>query len=110
MISTQFRLALGVSVVLLGAPLRTAAQAPVTAASNGQSPSPAAVSSGLDPSHDSEGRAMFRAVRLTTPLLIDGRLDDEIYKTVPPLPEYVQQDPAEGQPATEHTETWIFFD
>jgi hypothetical protein len=51
-----------------------------------------------------------RAIRLTAPLRIDGRLDDEIYAAVPPIEGFVQQVPVEGVPATEATDLWIFFD
>src|SRR5262245_51591800 len=32
---------------------------------------------------DAQGRATIRAVRLQTPIKVDGRLDDEVYHTVP---------------------------
>jgi len=51
-----------------------------------------------------------RAVRLTTPLRIDGRLDEEIYASVTPMDTFVQQLPVEGVPATEDTAVWVFFD
>jgi hypothetical protein len=51
-----------------------------------------------------------RAVRLTTPLRIDGRLDEEIYASVAPMDTFVQQLPVEGVPATEDTAMWVFFD
>lgn len=59
---------------------------------------------------DERGRATVRAVRLPRPLQIDGRLDDEIYQTVPPIGDMYQQLPQEGAAATEPTEMWIFFD
>ncbi len=51
-----------------------------------------------------------RAVRLDTPLALDGRLDDAVYARVAPLTDFLQQEPREGTPATEKTEAWIFFD
>ncbi len=51
-----------------------------------------------------------RAVRLTAPLRIDGRLDEEIYAAIPPIDGFVQQLPVEGVPATEPTDLWVFFD
>jgi hypothetical protein len=44
------------------------------------------------------------------PIDVDGRLDEEFYRTVPPFSGFVQQDPVEGAPATEQTDAWIFFD
>ena len=61
-------------------------------------------------SRDASGRATLRAVRLTRPLTIDGRLDDAVYETVPGAGGFIQQEPNEGQPPTEKTDVWIFFD
>jgi len=51
-----------------------------------------------------------RAFRVTEPLRIDGRLDEEAYRTIEPISNFIQQEPDEGQPATEKTEAWILFD
>lgn len=51
-----------------------------------------------------------RAVRLSVPLKIDGRLEEGDYATVLPISDFIQQEPHEGEPATEKTEVWIFFD
>ena len=59
---------------------------------------------------DEKGRITIRAIRLKEPLTIDGRLDDRIYEEVPSIADFVQQEPAEGEPETERTEAWIFFD
>ncbi|MYI76036.1 MAG: carbohydrate binding family 9 domain-containing protein [Acidobacteria bacterium] len=59
---------------------------------------------------DEAGRVTGRAVRLETPLDIDGRLDEEIYATVPAMSDFVQVEPQAGAPATEKTEIWIFYD
>ncbi len=59
---------------------------------------------------DAEGRVTVRAVRLERPLVVDGRLDDEIYTQVEAIGDFIQQEPHEGQPATEKTEAWVFFD
>ena len=50
------------------------------------------------------------AHRATTPIRIDGRLDEAVYAATPPITGFVQQEPHEFQPATEKTEAWIFFD
>ena len=46
------------------------------------------------------GRATIRAVRLTERPHIDGRLDEAIYGTVPPISDFVQMEPKAGTPAT----------
>ena len=61
-------------------------------------------------SRDATGRATIRAVRLTTPLRIDGALDEALYTTVPSISDFIQQEPREGDPATEKTEVWLAFD
>ena len=61
-------------------------------------------------SRDAEGRVTIRAVRLTEPLVIDGLLREPIYNQVPAISDFVQQEPHEGEPATERTELWILFD
>ena len=59
---------------------------------------------------DELGRVTLRAVRLLEPVLVDGRLDDAVYHRVPAVSNFVQQEPHEGQPATEKTELWVLFD
>ena len=59
---------------------------------------------------DAAGRATVRAVRVTGPIRIDGNLDDRIYRDVPPISDFIQLEPAEGAPATEQTDIWLFFD
>lgn len=52
----------------------------------------------------------MRAVRIDKPLVIDGRLDDEIYERVPGVNGFIQQEPFAGQAATEDTDVWVFYD
>ncbi len=59
---------------------------------------------------DAAGRVTVRAVPLTGSLQVDGVLDEAIYESVPPVSDFIQQLPDEGAPATERTDTWIFFD
>jgi hypothetical protein len=61
-------------------------------------------------SRDGAGRVTLRAVALTTPLRLDGQLDDAIYREVKPASDFIQTDPDEGASATERTDVWIFFD
>ena len=57
-----------------------------------------------------EAQMTLRAVPLSAPLTIDGRLDEDLYRTTPPISGFVQIEPEEGSPATEKTELWIAFD
>ena len=61
-------------------------------------------------SRDADGRATVRAVRLEGLLQLDGVLDEAIYARVEPFGDFIQQAPDEGAPASEPTDTWIFFD
>tara|TARA_B100001123_G_scaffold451250_2_gene629103 strand:+ start:19966 stop:22269 length:2304 start_codon:yes stop_codon:yes gene_type:complete len=61
-------------------------------------------------SRDETGRITGRAVRLAAPLQMDGRLTESIYETLPSMTDFIQNDPNEGEPASEKTEVWIFFD
>ncbi len=57
-----------------------------------------------------DGGITVRAVRIPEPIHVDGRLDEDVYRTVPAISDFVQQEPQEGAPATERTDAWIFFD
>ncbi|MFN7915009.1 MAG: DUF5916 domain-containing protein [Vicinamibacterales bacterium] len=85
----------------------------------GQPGAPAASASTDDPpppvapavvSRGANGRAVVRAMRVAQPLRIDGKLDEAIYSTIPPITDFIQTVPAEGQVSTEKTEAWVTFD
>ena len=57
---------------------------------------------------DADGRVTVRATRAE--IDVDGQLDEPIYRQVAPITEFIQQLPDEGQPASERTEAWVFFD
>src|SRR5262249_46735722 len=59
---------------------------------------------------DEKGNATIRATRLTQPLKLDGRMDEEFYATVQPIGDFIQILPRQGEPATEQTDVWVFFD
>ena len=56
-----------------------------------------------------QGRVTVRAVRLTEPLNVDGVLDEAAYQT-PPITGFIQNLPLEGEPSSERTEAWVFYD
>src|SRR6185295_15990121 len=71
----------------------------------------AATPAGAQPLLTHEGDAYtLRATRITTPLRVDGRLDEAVYEQVPAISDYIQQDPDEGAPISERTESWVLFD
>ncbi|HEU0012852.1 MAG TPA: DUF5916 domain-containing protein [Longimicrobium sp.] len=51
-----------------------------------------------------------QAVARTSPIVIDGRLDDAAWQGAPAASEFTQQDPNEGQPATQRTEIRLAYD
>ncbi len=40
----------------------------------------------------------------------DGRLDEPVWRTIPPITDFVQTQPTEGAPVSERTEVRIFYD
>jgi hypothetical protein len=91
---------------------------PAAAAAAPQFGSPAPLILGAAPapvppavvSRDEEGHVTIRATRLTEPLTLDGRLDERLYRDTEPIGGFVQQEPREGEPATEKTEVWVAYD
>ncbi|MFL2433398.1 MAG: DUF5916 domain-containing protein [Vicinamibacterales bacterium] len=59
---------------------------------------------------DDQGRVTLRPTRLNAPLVLDGRLDEDMYRRISSVGNFVQQEPNEGQLATEQTEVWVWFD
>ena len=49
-------------------------------------------------------------VKVNIPPVIDGRLDDEVWKTAPVLSDYIQFEPDKGAPATVRTEVKVLYD
>ena len=51
-----------------------------------------------------------RAAQARTPIKLDGRLDDEAWKSAEVAGDFVQSEPNTGQPATEATEVRVVYD
>jgi hypothetical protein len=79
--------------LLLGAPRSTIAQEPIPAVTR-----------------EGDGRTTVRAVRLDTPLRIDGTLDEDVYRRVSPMTGFIQIEPDAGAVASERTDGWLAFD
>src|SRR5262245_55279358 len=107
-------------LVGLNAPARAQGlppDAPVTAATTSTVPgSPIPIFGPPPPelpasaARDALGRLTIRAVRVTSPLRIDGKLDEEIYAAILPVSDFIQIEPVAGTPATQQTEFWVLFD
>src|SRR5688572_7797270 len=50
------------------------------------------------------------AVPSTSPIVLDGRFNEEIWQQAPPISEFQQREPAEGQPPTQRTEARMAYD
>ena len=83
------------------------AQTPTPVALNINGPPPPVAP---DTARREDGKVTMRATRLPQPLRLDGRLDEEFYRSVPAVTGFIQTDPRPGQPATEQTDVWVFFD
>jgi len=57
-----------------------------------------------------DGRVIIRAIRLSEPLQVDGRLDEAVYQNEASFGGFIQTLPREGEPATERTEAWVMYD
>jgi hypothetical protein len=80
------------------------------AASDAAGLPPASAQRPPSPEQPPGGRPLATAVRVAVPPNIDGRLNDEIWRTAAQLDQFVQQRPLEGVPATERTEIFIAYD
>jgi hypothetical protein len=59
---------------------------------------------------DDRRRATVRAIKLTEPLHLDGKLDEEVYAAHRPFGGFIQVAPKYGAESTEKTDVWITFD
>jgi hypothetical protein len=59
---------------------------------------------------DAQGRATMRAIKLSEPLRVDGKLDETLYADEPPFGDLLQVVPRHGEPSTEKTDIWVSFD
>ena len=57
-----------------------------------------------------QGTASGTATRVEQAPKLDGSLNDPAWLTAPAIGDFRQQEPAEGQPATEKTEVRILYD
>ncbi|MET0398708.1 MAG: DUF5916 domain-containing protein, partial [Longimicrobiaceae bacterium] len=67
---------------------------------------PAAAQSGAEHPRD----LAVRAVERTSPIALDGRLDEAVWASAPAAGGFTQQDPQEGRPATQRTEVRFAYD
>src|SRR6266404_3047101 len=56
------------------------------------------------------GTRQIQAIRTTDTIKIDGLLDESAWSLAQPATEFLQQQPSEGEPASERTEVRVLFD
>ncbi len=71
---------------------------------------PAASLTAQSSPEDPSGRRAAVAAERTSPIRIDGRLDDAAWQAAMPVGGFVQAEPVEGAPVDQPTEVRILFD
>ena len=89
------------------APGETAAEPPPAPAAPAGAPARVGVATGAGVL---TGRPTVRPPRILQAPVIDGRLDDAVWRDAAYLDEFVQRQPLDGAPATEATEVYIAYD
>jgi hypothetical protein len=97
--------ATGPTVVLLTVLLSGEVRAQSPAGSAPPPPVPPAVIT-----RDATGQATVRAIKLTAPLTVDGRLDEEVYRREQPFGGLIQVVPRYGEQMTERSDVWVTYD
>ena len=59
---------------------------------------------------DELGNATVRAVRVSTPIRVDGRLDDAVWRDIEPITDFVQREPNEGARPSDPIEVRFAYD
>ena len=59
---------------------------------------------------DADGRPSVALSPTSTPPVVDGNLDDPVWKSAARINHFTQHRPVEGAPATEDTEVFIAYD
>lgn len=93
------------TLFLLLMPVRLTAEATSSPAQEAPDGSAAPVKT-----RDRDGRVTVRAFRVAEPPRIDAILDEALYASRPPITDFIQQEPREGEIATERTLVWLSFD
>ena len=88
----------------------TAALGAVSPTARQTSPFPSGSAVAQASTRDARGRLSIRATRPGSPLHLDGDLNEAAYVSAQPVADFIQMEPAGGQPASERTEVWVFFD
>ncbi len=103
-------------LAVVGALLAVTAQGAVATRGVAQGPAPlpmrldAAVADSFARAARARARPVASAQRITTPPTIDGKLDEEVWRSGTPISDFVQRELNEGVPASERTEVRLATD
>ena len=106
---SSFSLLALIVALAMSSPVSAAGQSGPTGLSSDARLNPPAPVAPATIARTDQGRATVRAIRLTEPLNVDGVLDEAAYQT-PPIDGFIQSLPLEGEPASERTDAWVFYD
>ena len=59
---------------------------------------------------EAQSKKTVTAVLAIEPIVLDGVLDEKVWQQATPATDFVQREPYQGQPATEHTEVRVAYD
>ena len=59
---------------------------------------------------DADGHATIRAIKLVSPLRVDGKLDEDVYTNYQSFGGFIQVAPKYGAEQSERTEVWVMYD
>ena len=96
------------TLVLTWTPLLQGQNAPVDG--NGAAQGQAVGPRGDVPAVGAAARRTALAVRATTAPVLDGAVDEEVWRQAAPLTDFVQAEPWEGQPGSQRTEVRVLYD
>ena len=105
---TNCRITRFVHICLIALTAATPRPAAAQAHVHPESPIPDAV--GVTPLATPRSRYEIQATRAGQPVGIDGILSDEAWRDAPMIDSFTQQEPNNGQPATERTEVRLLYD
>jgi hypothetical protein len=83
---------------------------PVLAQEQHVHPAPSVAKPAILPSVPQTEKPVARASRVSKSPKVDGVLDEAEWQSAPAIDQFVQQEPQEGQPATDRTEVRVLFD
>src|SRR5262245_51353239 len=59
---------------------------------------------------DDHGKVTIRAIKLESPLHVDGKLDEDVYEREQPFGGFIQVVPRYGDEQSERTDVWVMYD